>query len=152
MEYVFDIPEITLRDLIQQLIDTIGMNGTRYIGDPDAKIHRIAIVAHLYPENGFAPVKEKDGYYTDYSTEIIRIMEEDGVEAIIPGEIIEWNVLSYIRDAVQFGKTKACINIGHFNFEALGARYAADWISGLVKQKVPIQYIYTGDMWEFQMK
>lgn len=53
---------------------------------------------------------------------------ENGIDAIIPGEIIEWTVLSYIRDAVQLGKNKAVFNIGHFNLEELGMKYAARFV------------------------
>ena len=48
---------------------------------------------------------------------MIRIMEEEDVDAIIPGETIDWTVMSYIRDAVQLGKVKAAFNVGHFNLE-----------------------------------
>jgi hypothetical protein len=81
---------------------------------------------------------------------LIREMEkEGGLDVLIPGEIIEWDVLSYIRDAVAFGKNKACMNIGHFNMEELGMRYAADWITELVEEQVPVHYIPTGDIFRF---
>ena len=78
-------------------------------------------------------------------------MEEKNLDAIIPGEIIEWNVLSYIRDAVSLGENRACINIGHFNWEALGARYAVDWLAEITGHQVPVTYVPTGDPWNFQL-
>lgn len=146
----FHIPTTTVESLNQHLIDTIGLNGLRYIGNPTDKISRVAIVGHLYP-NGFGVTKEENGYYYDYSTDIIRELESGKVQAIIPGEVIEWNVLSYIRDAVQMGKPMACFNIGHFSFEELGAKYAASWIDDLLDHQVPIQYVPTGDIWNFQL-
>ena len=134
--------------MAEHLRAKIGLNGLRYIGDPDARIARIAITGHLYPE-AFVPGKEENGFYTDYSTEIIKAMETKGIEAIIPGEVIEWNVLSYIRDGVQLGKPLACFNIGHFSFEQLGMKYAADWMKKLTKDSLPVHYVNTGDMWKF---
>ena len=151
MGYTFQIPETTVEKLNRNLIETIGMNGTRYIGRPGDKISRVAIVGHLFP-GGFGVTKEENGFYTDYSTEIIRQLEEGKLDAIIPGEVIEWNVLSYIRDAVSQGKNKACFNIGHFNFEELGAKYAADWIDELLEGSVPVKYEPTRDMWSFELR
>jgi len=96
------------------------------------------------------PETVPEGAYLDYATALIREMEkEGGLDVLIPGEIIEWDVLSYIRDAVAFGKNKACMNIGHFNMEELGMRYAADWITELVEEQVPVHYIPTGDIFRF---
>ena len=150
--YVVNLPkEETVEDIITELIEKIGMNGTRYIGRAKDKIKKIALVGHIYPE-AFIPSSEKDGYYTDYTTEIIRTMQEENIDAIIPGEIIEWNLLSYIRDAVSLGEHKACFNIGHFNWEELGAKYAADWIPEVVGQGVSVTYVQTGDMWSYQTR
>ena len=74
---------------------------------------------------------------------------EDGPDVIIPGEMIEWNVVSYIRDAVQLGRNKACFSVGHFNLEELGMRYAADWIREITEGKVPVRYVPSGDMYHF---
>ena len=45
--------------------------------------------------------------------------------------------MSYIRDAVQLGKVKAAFNVGHFNLEELGMKYAADWIPEVIGNAVP---------------
>ena len=148
--FVIEFPEaLTVRQINDHLMTKIGMNGTRYIGRADDQIKKAAIIGHLFP-GAFIPEKIENGYYTDYSTEIIRCMERGDFEAVIPGEIIEWNLLSYIRDAVSFGQPKACLNIGHFNMEALGAKYAADWLSEITNQQVPVEYVPTGDIWKFQ--
>ena len=149
--YMFEIPPMTVRDINSLLIEKIGLRGTSYIGSPDAVIEKIGIAAHLYP-GAFGEEKEENGFFTDYSTEIIRCMEEDGLQAIIPGEIIEWNVLSYISDAAAMGKPCACFNIGHFNFEQLGARFAADWIGDLTEHQIPVHYVRGSDMWQYQEK
>jgi hypothetical protein len=78
-------------------------------------------------------------------------MQEQKIDAIIPGEIIEWTVISYIRDGIALGRDMACFNIGHYNWEELGAKFAVDWLSGLVQGKVPVEYLPTGDLWNYQM-
>ena len=149
--YTFDLPETTAEDLNETLMEKIGMRGIRYIGRPDARLRRVMLVPHLYP-GAFLEETEKDGVYSDFSTMLIRKMEEEGVQAIIPGEIIEWNLLSYIADASMLGRDTACFNIGHFNLEELGAKYARDWIGELIGHELPVHYVHTGELWNHQLK
>ena len=51
--YVFDIPECTVSELGEELKEKIGMNGVRIVGNPEDKMKRVAIVAHLYPNRPF---------------------------------------------------------------------------------------------------
>lgn len=151
--YVVEFPEAKkLKEINQELLDKIGMNGLRFVGNPESKFKKIAFAGHLYPE-AFIPAHfNDDGSWSDYATEIIRTMEQDGIECIIPGEIIEWTVLYYIRDGISQGKNLACINPGHFNWEELGAKYARDWLETLTENKVPITYVPTGDLWNYQIR
>lgn len=150
--YLFEFPEPrTVNQLNREFLEKIGMNGIRYIGREDAQIRRVALVGHIYP-GAFVQESFENGVYNDYSTEIIRIMEQNNVDCVLPGEVIEWNLLSYIRDAAAMGENKVCINIGHFNWEQLGAKYAADWISELVGKEIPVTYMPTGDIWKYQLR
>ena len=78
------------------------------------------------------------------------ILEEENVDAIVPGEVIDWTVMSYIRDAVQLGKTKAAFCVGHFNLEELGMKYAADWIPEVIDHVIPVHYVPSGDIYKFE--
>ena len=144
--FIIEIPETTVGELCRKLIDTIGLNGLRYIGDANAKVRKLAIVGHLYPMD--TGKTRKDGKPLEYGVQIIDTLERKA-DVILPGEIIEWTALSYVRDAVELGKTKAVINLGHFNWEELGMKYAQEWISELVEGKVPVTYVPSGDMWKF---
>ena len=121
----FEFEDMTVEKMNEMLKDRLSLNGIRYIGRPEDKIRKVALVGHLFPMSGSEPVTV-NGYCPEYSTDIIKDMEEKGVDAIIPGEVIDWTVMSYIRDAVQLGKVKAAFNVGHFNLEELGMKYAAD--------------------------
>lgn len=149
MFYVFDLPKCTVAELGSQLKEKIGMNGLRIIGNPEDEISRIALAAHLYPDSFMKDEIKEDGYYHSYDMEIMKYMEESDIDAIIPGEIIEWTILSYIRDAAYMGRKKACFNIGHFNLEELGMKYAAEWIGELAGEEVPVHYVPTGDAWKY---
>lgn len=144
--FLVKIPETTVGGLCQKIIDTIGLNGLRYIGDPDAKVSSLALVGHLYPMP--TGKTRSDGKPLEYGVQVIDTLERKA-DVLLPGEIIDWTVLSYVRDAVQLGKAKAVINMGHFNWEELGMKYAQEWISSLVDGTVPVTYVPSGDMWRF---
>lgn len=139
--YIIDVGGISLRELCRKYIETIGMNGIRYIGNLDMTVNKIALVGHLYPQD----------INNEYSVKVIKTLEEE-VDVIVPGEVIDWTVLSYVRDAIELGKNKAVLNIGHFNSEELGMKYAKVWIDELVDKKVEVTYVPSGDMYNFIKK
>ena len=144
--YPFEIPQTTVGALGEFLKSKLCLNGLRFLGQKDDRITRVAIAGHLYPNCFFKDGIDEAGYYRDYSMQIMELMEkENGIEAIIPGEVVEWTVLAYIRDAVAQGKVRACMNIGHFNMEELGMRYAKDWLEELTDGQIAVHYIPTGD-------
>ena len=147
--YRFLLPECTIAHLRDFLIERLHLNGMRYLGNPDAKISRVSIVGHLTPGLMVFDNKEINGERVEYGTLIIRELEEYA-DVIIPGEIVEWTVLSYVRDAIQLGKAKAVFNVGHFSLEELGMKYARDWISELVQNEIPVAYVPSGDMYSYK--
>ncbi len=147
--FIVDVDETTLDGLMDQLINTIGLNGARYIGDPAMKVKKIALVGHLYPNSTSS--KHKDGSPAEYSVQIIRYFEEQGIDAIIPGETIDWTVLAYARDAMQL-RNERCgvVTIGHYNWEELGMRYCKDWLSELLQDSLPVTYVPSEDMYRYK--
>ena len=95
--------------------------------------------------------KRKDGSDMEYGVSIIDTLEQK-VDVIMPGEVIDWTVLSYVRDAVQLGKAKAMLNIGHYNWEELGMRYYADWLPELIDNRISVTYVHSEDMYNFELK
>ncbi|SDZ75671.1 Putative GTP cyclohydrolase 1 type 2, NIF3 family [Lachnospiraceae bacterium NK3A20] len=146
MGFIFNIPEITVRDFAEKTVKKLHMNGMRYVGRDDAVIRKIAFVFHLFPPE--KPEPDTDGMLRDYGDLVIRAMEH-GVDAIIPGELIEWTTLSYIVDAMEEGKNLALFNPGHFNWEELGMRFSADYIGNLLKDRVQVTYIPRRDHWKY---
>ncbi|MBQ1901421.1 MAG: Nif3-like dinuclear metal center hexameric protein [Lachnospiraceae bacterium] len=145
----FEIPKMTVEEMNSFLQEKFHLNGLRYIGNPSDEISRIAIIGHLCPGMFMEESEDAKGNYHDYATSIIRELEEDRFDAVIPGEVIEWNLLSYIRDAAAMGRNKACFNIGHFSLEEPGMEYAAEWIRELVPQELPVHYVRVEEMYHF---
>ena len=150
MTMYFEFPDMTVEKMNALLKEKMCLNGIRYIGNPKDKLKKVAMVGHLLPNIFEHQPTTGDGFCKEYATEVIRIMEEEDVDAIIPGETIDWTVMSYIRDAVQLGKVKAAFNVGHFNLEELGMKYAADWIPEVIGNAVPVHYVPSGDIYKFE--
>lgn len=151
MGFVFELPEMTVRELAEYLMEKLPMNGVRFVGNPEDKVRRVAITGHLLPDFGGCYGHDEHGVWHEYGTEVIRGMES-GVDAIIPGEVIEWTALSYVRDAVALSFTKAVINIGHFSMEELGMLNARDYLTELTQGQVPVVYLEGKDMYSFLKK
>lgn len=151
-QFLFEMPETKIGDIAAHLKSKLGLNGLKYVGDLDKKVTKVALVGHLTP-NCFMPEGiGEDGYYHDYAMEVMKGMEKQGVQLIIPGEIIEWTVVAYIRDAVAMGKNLACLNIGHYNLEELGMKDFADRIRELLTgcDNAPeVSYVPTEDGFMF---
>lgn len=146
--FEFEMPETRIGDIAEYLKKTLNLNGLKYMGDMDKTVTKVALVGHLFPNCFMQDGVDEDGYYNDYAMEIMRAMEQKGIELIIPGEIIEWTVLAYIRDAIAMGKNMACISIGHFNLEELGMKDFTGVVNELlsdVANAPKVTYIQTED-------
>ncbi|MBQ2659007.1 MAG: Nif3-like dinuclear metal center hexameric protein [Erysipelotrichaceae bacterium] len=145
--YIVKIPEMSVKELAGYLIDRIGLNGARIVGDPEMKVTRVALVGHLFPNK----YRRKDDSLGEYSVKVIETLEKKA-DVIIPGEVIDWTVLSYVRDATDLGIHKAAINIGHFNWEELGMMYMRDWLDDLLDNEIRVVYVASGDMYRYVKK
>lgn len=149
MEMCFEFPDMTVEKMNQLLKEKFSLNGIRYIGNPKDSIKKVAIIGHLIPNIFEHQPTTGNGYAPEYSTEIIRMIEQEAVDAVIPGEVIDWTLMSYLRDSVQLGKCKAAFLPGHFNLEELGMKFAAEWIAELIADEVPVNYVPSGDIYQY---
>ncbi|KAB8145133.1 NGG1-interacting factor 3 [Chloroflexia bacterium SDU3-3] len=78
----------------------------------------------------------------------IRAMHVENLDTLVAGEINEWEISEYIRDARDMGLTKALVIVGHFNSEDAGMRYLAEHVR-TVLPGVPVTHIPTGDPFRF---
>jgi len=122
-QYLFVIPETTLRDLAKQVSQKLGSSVVRVVGDPDMKITKV----------GFSPGAAG-------SEREIRALEQDDVEVLMVGETREWETVEYAADAVSEGRRKALIVIGHIPSEQPGMEECARWLKGFVKD-LPVEFV-----------
>lgn len=122
-QYLFVIPETTVRDLAAEVARKLGSSVVRVVGDPDMKVTKV----------GFSPGAAG-------SQREIHGLEQDDVQVLMVGETREWETVEYAADAVSEGRKKALIVIGHIPSEQPGMDECARWLKGFVKD-IPIEFV-----------
>ncbi len=131
------LPETSLGDLVLHIKKAMGLDSIRYIGNPDAKVSTVGFCGHLLPNDS-----------TNWSNNA-QVAASWKYDVIIPGEIVEWTLPLYIRDAAMLGKAKGMILPGHFVQEEAGMRWATEWLRPIVGNDLTIQFISAGDMFKY---
>ncbi len=122
-QYLFVIPETTLKDLAAEVSKKLQSTVLRVVGDPQMKVTQV----------GFSPGAA--GSQTE-----IHALEQDNVQVLMVGETREWETVEYAADAVSEGRKKALIVIGHIPSEQPGMDECARWLKGFVKD-VPVEFV-----------
>jgi putative NIF3 family GTP cyclohydrolase 1 type 2 len=122
-QYLFVIPETTLKELAKEVAEKLGSSVLRVVGDPEMKVSKV----------GFSPGAAG-------SQREIRALEQDDVQVLMVGETREWETVEYAADAVSQHRNKALIVIGHIPSEQPGMEECARWLQGFVKT-VPIEFV-----------
>lgn len=121
------IAPIRLDALAQQVKAQLGVAAVRVTG-PDALIcRRIGLTVGALP-----------------GKMAIATLMRDDVDAILCGEVREWEACEYLRDAAYFGRPKGMLVVGHGASEEDGMAYLVDWLRPLLPD-VPITHVPSGD-------
>jgi putative NIF3 family GTP cyclohydrolase 1 type 2 len=131
------LPETTLGKLVRHVKDAMGLETIRYIGDPDVKVSTVGFCGHLLPNEN-----------TNWSNNA-QVAASWKYDVVIPGEVVEWTLPLYIRDAAMLGRAKGMILPGHFVQEEAGMRWAVEWLRPLVGDELPITFVSAGDMFQY---
>jgi putative NIF3 family GTP cyclohydrolase 1 type 2 len=126
-QYFVTLPPITVLDLARQLAATLHDHAIRVVGDPVLKVSHAAVIPGFGGE-----------------TKDLKALEMPGVEVLITGEVSEWEVVEYVRDAALQGRHTALILLGHNASEELSMEPFAARIQLLYPQ-VPVKFIPAGE-------
>lgn len=121
-----EVPEQTLQSLVRSIEKQLrARGGIRVIGQPRTPIRRIGLLA------GSTPIQASLGLLPN-------------VDAIVAGEVREWESVEYARDKLAAGEKKALVLVGRIVSEEPGMDACAAWLKTLVPD-VPIRHISAGD-------
>lgn len=106
--YCCNIPSQTLRELTQHVQTHLGST-VRVVGNLDMTCQKVAIAP------GFPGLE-------------IQLETLKGADVLIAGEINEWEISEYVRDAAAINHPKGLIVIGHQVSEEAGIRRIVPWL------------------------
>ena len=129
--YMCTIEPTTLLALGRLVKDKLGAKSVRVVGDLTSSCERIAILP------GFPPAGWQMGTFG-----------EAGADVLITGEIHEWEVSEYIRDANYLGFKKGLIVTGHAASEEPGLRRMIPWLVERLPD-VPIHFVSSGSPFHY---
>ncbi len=144
MPLMYQIPQTTARGLADEFIDRFGLTGLRVVGDPDTPTSIVYFCEHA---QGRRMGPKSDDIVED--DELIQTIIDYDVDVIVPLEIIDWTVTSFIRDSAQLGRPRAILEMGHFNTEELGMRHICSYLPQVIENAVPVEYIQSGDTFSY---
>jgi len=122
-EFLFTLPETSLRDLAANIRQRLGAPTLRVVGDSALRVTRVALAP------GFA------GFPTHRQA-----LRRDDVEVLVIGEAHEWETVEYVADAIAGGRKKALVIIGHIPSEQAGMDEFARWLRTIVTE-VPVTLV-----------
>ncbi|WP_341224524.1 Nif3-like dinuclear metal center hexameric protein [uncultured Arcticibacterium sp.] len=119
----FEIPEMTLAEIVADIETKFGAKTLRTVGDPEEKFTNV----------GMALGASGSGSHFNR-------LANPATELLIVGETNEWETVPYVQDAISLGYKKALIVMGHADSEEAGMAYFAKWLQELYEE-VPIKFI-----------
>ena len=124
----YQLPKTTLRELAAFFRQRFEMQYIRVIGDPDMPVERVS----LLPGGGSL------GLGTEYMP--MELMRARRLDVILCGEVTEWTLPAYVRDAWQLGLCKAILILGHERSEEAGMKHLGAWLKS-VTGDIPVVFV-----------
>lgn len=122
----FEVPAVRLDALANQVKSALHLRGgIRVLGDPGTSVRRVGLLP------GTTPIQAA-----------LNMLPE--VDAIVAGEVREWESVEYARDKVFGGERKGLVLVGRVVSEEPGMNVCANWLKTFVSE-VPIQHVSAGD-------
>jgi putative NIF3 family GTP cyclohydrolase 1 type 2 len=128
---IFKFPAVQLSELALMIKDRLGINTLRMVGNPGMLCQTAGILVGAWGGRNH-----------------MNFWRQSGVDVLIVGEIDEWETSEYTRDAVQQGRNRGLIIIGHANSEEPGMQWLVDWLRPMFPD-VLIHHIPVGDPFVF---
>jgi putative NIF3 family GTP cyclohydrolase 1 type 2 len=122
-QHLYVLPETTLADLATAVKSKLGIVAMRVVGDPQMKLTKVAMMPGAGGSQGQ-----------------IRMLERDDVEALLIGEVPEWETVEYAADAQTEHKHKALLMLTHIPSEQAGMEECAAWLKTFISE-VPVEFI-----------
>jgi putative NIF3 family GTP cyclohydrolase 1 type 2 len=124
----YKLPKTTLGNLCNYFKEKIGMDVIQIVGDPNMSVERVSV---LVGGGSLGLGKEELPMI---------VMNENNIDVVICGDITEWTLSAYVRDASMLGFNKGMLVLGHERTEEWGMKYLGDWMKDITKD-IDVQFV-----------
>lgn len=118
----YEIPETTIAGLADFFKKCIGMEVVQIVGDPQMPVSRVGVMV--------------GGGSLGLGIEELpmKLMLQNQLDLAVCGDITEWTLSAYIRDAAALGMRKGMLVLGHERSEEAGMKYLGEWMKDIVPE------------------
>ena len=132
----YQIPETTLRELCEFFKERLHMEVVQIVGNPNMRVSRVGVL----PGGGSLGLGSE--------SMPMRYMRLRELDVLICGDITEWTLPAYVRDAAQLGLNRAILVLGHERSEEAGMKWLGDWLADIV-DGTPIVFLDAKEPFEY---
>jgi putative NIF3 family GTP cyclohydrolase 1 type 2 len=123
----YQLPATTLQSLARDISSQLKIHAARILGDPATKVARVALTYGLI-----------------HTPELAKVLRESPVDAVVVGEVVEWEAGPYFQDVIASGQKKGLIAIGLEASEEPGSNAMAAWLKSFISE-VPVDWLPAGE-------
>lgn len=129
----FKIPRSHSKDVAKHLVESLGLEGLRMIGQSDMYIETVSICMHVMGDDN----------------DKISFTDANDIDALIALEVIDYTLSEYVRDSYQGGLDKVIYSVGHFNLEEPGMEYMLNYLPDILGNDIPCYFSKSGDSFTY---
>jgi putative NIF3 family GTP cyclohydrolase 1 type 2 len=129
--HICRIPPMPLREVVLTAKTRLGVAALRVVGDLDLACRGIAVLPGC-------PGRDWQ----------IGALNQPEVDAVITGEISEWETSEYVRDATWLNQGKGLLVLGHAASEEPGMRWVTPWLQARLPG-IAIHFVPTGKLFHW---
>jgi len=124
----FELPGLSVPEIARLLMDNLGIDGVRVIGDTTQRVKRCLLGYHIL----------------GHDNELTAYLDAHRIDALITLETVDYTTLEYVRDAACLGIPKTVFSVGHFNLEEVGMKWMVSHLDSVFGSDIKSLFIASG--------
>lgn len=128
---IVTIPQTSLRQMARDLKERLNASHLRFVGDPAMPCRKIAVLPGSYG-----------------GRMQINILRNNPVDALVVGEIDEWETNIYVADTLCTDQKKGLVILGHADSEEPAMKHLVGWLKGLFPG-IPVHHVPLPDPFHY---
>ncbi len=133
---VYRIPKTTLKELGGFFKEKAGMDVIQIVGNPEMEVEKVSVLVG----GGSLGLGREEA-------PMMQMFRED-IDVAVCGDITEWTLSAYVRDAAMMGMRKGMLVLGHERSEEWGMKYLPEWLEP-ISEGIPAVFLDAGEPFSY---